>query len=778
MPGSIHHDLRRALLTSGIDHLYRHQVVAWEVATAGRDFVAVTPTASGKSLCFNIPVIDHCIRWPRTRAVYFYPTKALANDQKAALDRLLWHVDEPPTVAVFHGDLDNHERQIVMEDPPNILLATPDILHHQQLPKHDRWRRWWAGLMFVVIDEAHAYRGVFGSHIAHVVRRIRRVAALYDADPQFFAASATIGNPRWHLGELTGRDPVVIDEDGSPQSPRDVAIVSGALDDYGMPVRSTPAEGARLIAAALRAEYSTIGFAQSRRSVERIRRQVGKELHASGHGNLEGSVEGYRAGLSRERRLAIERGLRDGTIKGVIATVALELGIDIGSLDVAVLAGYPGSVMGFRQQAGRAGRRDRPALVVMVASQNPLDQYFAEHPDELLDGRPEDAAIDIMNPYIATGQLGCAAREVSLRRSDAHLYDDRMDGVAQGMCDEDQLRNSAGTFVAVSRTPRPKDVDLRSMGERSYMLFVGDREIGQMDGRYVAREAHPGAIYLHDGDAYRVVHVSHAGHEIHLRPSDEGLLTEPKGERFIELLSSEDEIEALDGHVVVTYGRIHAATSIDEYVELDEYTARARPGSFEVDPPQRTDLYTRGLRLRVSEYVDAMALHGLEHMIRSLAPVTILCDRADLEGHTDHDEEVAYIYDRHHGGVGLTERLIERFDDVLAVVAGQIRACDCEDGCPTCVQSGSCLMENEWLSKAATLRLMAGVPERPRGAVEEKHVQSHRQVALSDAGAVKPGPAPPPASRPKSRQKPQCSYCLKEFRTDGGLRWHKERFGH
>jgi DEAD/DEAH box helicase domain-containing protein len=748
----------------------------------------VTPTASGKSLCFNLPVVDHCIRWPRTRAVYFYQTKALANDQKAALDRLLAHLATPPTVAVFHGDLDHDERQIVLEDPPNILLATPDILHHQQLPKHDRWRRWWAGLMFVVIDEAHAYRGVFGSHIAHVVRRIRRVAGLYGSDPQFFAASATIGNPRWHLGELTGRDPVVIDEDGSPQSQRDVAIVSAPLDDKGVPVRSTPAEGARLIAAALRAEYSTIGFARSRRSVERIRRQVDADLRSSGRADLEGSVEGYRAGLSRVRRLAIERGLRSGSIKGVVATVALELGVDIGSLDVAVLAGYPGSVMGFRQQTGRAGRRDRPALVVMVASQNPLDQYFAEHPDELLDGRPEDAAVDLMNPYIAGGQLGCAARERSLGSEDRSHYGDQMGQVASLMCQHGQLRDSAGTYVAVAATPRPIDVDLRSMGERSYLLLVGDREIGSIEERYVPREAHPGAIYLHDGMAYRVIGVSRTTGEITLKRSDEGVLTEPKGARFIELLSREQERQFLDGAVSVTHGRLFVTTEYDEYVEIDEDTGHLRSGEIPIEPPQHFELRTSGLQLRPGPGVSTTALHGLEHMIRSLAPVTILCDRADLEGHTDPGEWVAYVYDRHEGGVGLSERLMERFDDVLAVVAGKLRACPCAAGCPSCIQSGACLLENDALSKSATLSLLGPVAARPSGQIDER-VRWPTRVASPPSGVVAP-PAADTGSAPMRRAttgqstlrgrrpKPKCPYCLKEFRKESGLQWHREHFNH
>jgi DEAD/DEAH box helicase domain-containing protein len=710
LPSDVHPELAIALASYGISSLYAHQAAVWGLVQRGKDAVVVTPTASGKSLCFNLPVVDRCLKYPLAKALYFYPTKALANDQLTALRDLLSHVDPAPNVAVYHGDLSQEEREAIRTNPPNILLATPDILHHQQLPKHATWAGWWANLQFVVIDEAHAYRGVFGSQVGHVVRRIRRIAAHYGTDPIFIAASATIGNPQEHVSNLVGRSPAVVDSDGARQVARDLVIWEPLIiDSRGQAVAfgKSEAEAGRLFVGALRAGHSTIVFAKSRRSVERILRRSRRALINANEPALAGAIEAYRAGYSRERREAIERGLRHGHVKGVVATNALELGIDIGSLDVAILSTYPGSTMSFRQQAGRAGRQDRPALVLMIASQNPLDQYVASSPETLVAASPEHAVVDLANMRVASGQLGCSARERRLTSDDEPLFGAMLRRLVPSLVEDQILMPVPSGWSAGPNAARPRDISLRSIEGRPYALWAGSRRVGEIDARAVPREAHLGAVYLHDGDAYRVQSVDTAARSIQLAAVDDGVLTEPVADRFIDLLSLNDERPAFGGRARVSLGRMKVSTRVIGYREIDEETGRQRGGITSISP-MRFDLSSVGIRIEPFAGVDPAGLHGVEHLLRGLAPLTILCDRSDLDGHTDAELAggSAYVYDRHEGGVGLAERLYEALDPILEAMADRIANCLCVDGCPACVQSGSCLLENDFLDKAATAQLI------------------------------------------------------------------------
>lgn len=706
-------DVRLALAlaeSKGIRRLYSHQVLAFEATSRGQDVVVVTPTASGKSLCFNLPVLDRALKYPPSRSLYLYPTKALANDQLAALEELVGHLHPAPTAAVFHGDLSQTERNAIRSDPPNILLATPDILHYQQLPKHAEWAGWWRSLHFVVLDEAHAYRGVFGSHIAHLMRRVRRVAESHGARPAFIATTATIGNPVEHVANLIGSTPLLIDADGAPQRGRDIVIWDPlVLDGRGIAKAhaSSEVETARLAEAALRAGLTTITFARSRRMVEKLGRRVARDMQRAGDARLAGSVATYRSGYTKERREEIESGLRDGTVKAVFATNALELGIDIGSLDVAILSSYPGSTMSFRQQAGRAGRRESPALVIQIASQNPLDRYVAEHPDLLTESSPECATTDLTNETIARGQLGCAARELALGGPDAARYGPSFRGFVMSMADEGLLERAGDEWRPTQRTARPSDVSLRSTDGKPFTLFSGGRMIGELEARLVAREAHLGAIYLHDGHAYRVRLVDEPSRSVMLELSRDSVITEPVGERYVDLLKSFDERQILHGQFLATLGRIKSTTRITGYREIDESTGRQRGEVVDIDPV-RSDLRTVGIRLEPYAGVDGRALHGLEHLIGALAPLRILCDRADLDGHTvlDAVPRAAFVFDRHVGGVGLSERLYGVLDEVIQAAGEKVAACPCADGCPACIHSSSCFLENDMLDKAALIGLL------------------------------------------------------------------------
>ncbi len=709
MPDDVHPELPIALSRRGIKQLYRHQAEVWRAVRVGRDVVIVTPTASGKSLSFNLPILDRCLKAPDTRALYFYPTKALANDQLTALEELLSAVEKPPSVAVYHGDLSREEREAIRADPPNLLLATPDILHHQQLPKHGSWARWWEGLRFVVVDEAHAYRGVFGTHVAHLIRRIRRTARKYRADPIFIAASATIGNPKEHVENLIGRPPAVVEGDAASQAGRDVVIWDPLiLDGRGDPVAfgSSESEAAKLLIASVRADLSTIVFARSRRSVERILRRCRRELERAGEPDRARAIEAYRSGYSRERRQEIEGALRAGELKGVVATNALELGVDIGSLDVAVLSTYPGSTMSFRQQAGRAGRRDRPALVVLISSQNPLDQFVASTPDSLVRAPAEQAVVDLANPKIAAAHFGCAAREHPLTPEDHELYGNVLRALTTTLVQGGVVLEAGAGLIPGPRAPRPRDVSLRSIDGRPYGLYFGAARIGEIDARSVAREAHQGAVYLHDGEAYRVESVDPFSRTIQLTEAPPGILTEPIAERYIDLLSMNGDRTVLAGRARLLLGQLKVSTRVVAYREVEEETGRPR-GDVIAISPMRFDLTSVGVRLEPFAGIDPAGMHGVEHLMRALAPLTILCDQSDLDGHTEiNGDGAAYVYDRHEGGVGLSERLFGDFDAVVAAMAERVDACGCDDGCPACVQSGSCLLDNDVLDKGATASLL------------------------------------------------------------------------
>ena len=704
----LHPDLRAALRRKGIEQLYRHQGEAFTLARGGTDVVVTTPTASGKTLCFNLPVIDSVLRDPSVKALYLYPTKALANDQLAALRELLGPLASRVTAEVFTGDTPDDERARIKSRPPNILIANPDILHYQQLADHMSWDRWWKDLRWIVIDEAHTYRGVFGAHVAHVMRRVRRIAEYYGAQPQFLAASATIANPVELLEDLTGRTPILVSEDGSPRAGRDIVVWQPGVKQVtpaGPIYESIEDVTGDLVVAAMLAGKSVIAFARARRTVERIRRDVDRQLVERDHRDLLGVVRSYRAGYEPEVRKEIERGLRAGSIRAVVSTVALELGIDIGSLDVAILSGYPGSTMSFWQQAGRAGRRGKRALVMMVASQNPLDQFLAGNPSRLVGAAHEDAVSDAANPLIASRQLTCAARELTLRRREADLFGDEVlaqtsVAVANGWMVEERRG-----WVPATGHGRPDEVSLRGIDGTSYVLLLYGKTIGQIESRYVPREAHEGAIYLQDGEPFRVKSVDDVQHLIVLEPSRERLLTDPLGHRLVRpgLVRRSKNANGL----AVSLLGVTAIDRITEYVHINEVTKRRIGVPIPLPSPRDATLETVGVRVSAPLGILGSELHAFEHLVRSLGALVVLCDPGDLEGHTETEgSPVAYVYDRNPGGIGLAERLYDRLDEVLEAAAQRVGACECEAGCPACIQSGSCLRRNEALDKLGARHLL------------------------------------------------------------------------
>lgn len=711
MPLWLHPTLRTALQTRGIERLYSHQRESLELARNGTDFVVTTSTASGKTFCFNLPVLNAALEDPSIRALYLYPTKALANDQLAVIHDLMRDHPGRVSAAVFTGDTPKDERERIKSRLPNILIGNLDILHYQQLADHISWERWWSKLQYVVVDEAHVYRGVFGSHVAHVLRRLERIAAHYGAKPQFIAASATIANPVELVGRLIGRDVAHVREDGSPRAPRDIVAwqpAVKAVTPTGPIYESVDNTTVGLVVAGMLAGRSVIAFGRSRRQVERLRRDIELELRNRGRAEMVGQVVSYRAGYDAERRRNIERSLRNGSTKAVVSTVALELGVDIGSLDMPVLAGYPGSVMSFWQQAGRAGRRDRPALVLMVTSQNPLDQYLAANPDRLVGAPVEHAVLDPANSGVAVGQLTCAARELCLRSPEVDAYgEDVFANVALAEASGALIADRRGWYAAPGHG-RPDEVSLRSIDGHPYVLLVNGVPIGEIESRYIPKEAHVGAIYLHDGEAFRVLGIDDLGRTVRLRPSNEGVLTDPFGTRSIAVLRPLKEVRI--GQFDIQLVGLASTDTIDSFVHINEFTKRRNGGIVSLEQPRTVVLDTVGLRIEPWTPIGGSALHAVEHLVRALGTINILCDPSDLEGHTDLDGgPVAYVYDRNPGGIGLAKLIFDRVVEVLAVARERVTDCECRDGCPACIQSGSCLRRNDALDKEGATRALSGV---------------------------------------------------------------------
>jgi DEAD/DEAH box helicase domain-containing protein len=704
--------VRHALGSQGISKLYSHPRGALDLAHEGHDFVVTTRTASGKTLCFNLPVIDAALNDPTTRALYLYPTKALANDQLAGVNALMRTSPGLVRAAVFTGDTPSDAREQIKSRLPNILIANPDIVHYQQLADHVAWARWWSELKFVVLDEAHVYRGVFGSHVAHVMQRLQRIASHYGSAPQVFAASATIANPTELVARLIGRDEVQhVDQDGSPRTSREIIAWSPpikAKTPAGPIYESVDDTTVGLVVAGMLAGRSVIAFARSRRQVERLRRDIERALRERGRLDLVTSVASYRAGYDVDRRRGIEQSLREGATRAVISTVALELGIDIGSLDMAVLDGFPGSLMSFWQQAGRAGRRDRPALVIMVVSQNPLDQYLAEHPDRLIGGAVEHAVLNPANSKVAIGQLTCAGRELALRAQESQTYgDDVFANVPLAVSVGKLIADRRGWHAAPGHG-RPDEVSLRSIDDHPYALLVRNEPVGEIESRYIPKEAHVGAIYLHDGDKYRVQRIDDLERTVRLKPTEEFLLTNPLGVRDVTVR----ECQATKSHGMLTIELVTllATDTIDSYVHINEMTKRRAGGIIALADPRSIELTTMGIRIVPSTQVGGEALHAVEHLLRALGTVNILCDPADLEGHTDVDGgPVAYVYDRNPGGIGLAETLFDRIEHVMEISAERVASCECRHGCPACIHSGNCLRRNDALDKRGAEALLASV---------------------------------------------------------------------
>ncbi len=709
-------ELTRGLASLGIGSLYRHQAEAVALALGGRDVAVVTPTASGKTLCYNLPVIRRCLDDPAARALYLFPIKALEQDQLGAFRELAAACQASVTAEIYDGDTTSHRRGKIRRDPPNVIISNPDMLHLSLLGYHQQWQAFFEGLRFVVLDELHTYRGVFGSHVAHVLRRLFRVAALYGSRPQVIACSATIANPGELAAGLIGRPAQVVDDNGAPDAGRHFLFVN--------PRRlSASTVASRLLAGAVKSGLAAIVFTKARRMTELIHawtvqhdRDLGKVISA------------YRAGYLPEERRAIEQALFSGTLKGVISTSALEMGIDIGSLDVCILVGYPGAVTTTWQRGGRVGRQDRSSLIVLVAQPDALDQYFMKHPRAFFDAGFEPAVIDVGNKPILKAHLTCAAAEIPLTPADAFYAPSA--AVAEVVAElerEGRLLRAVGenAWHAAMRHPQV-EVNIRGIGQAATIFeddpaAPGDRPprvIGSLDGHRVCAEGHPGAIYLHRAAQYEVTRLDLDKRNLWARRVSAAYYTNPLREKDTAVLGVRRSKPVLN--FVARLGDLRVTERVTGY-EKKRIASGERLSVHELDLPPHS-FETVGFWIEIDDFIPrAVAarglnfmggIHAVEHAAIALFPLFSLCERDDVGGismplHPGIGKAAIFVYDGYPGGVGLAEKSFGRIEELLERTLALIQGCECEKGCPACIYSNKCGNGNVPLDKAAAVMILS-----------------------------------------------------------------------
>jgi DEAD/DEAH box helicase domain-containing protein len=719
-PPELHPDVLSALEGLGVERLYSHQAQAIHAAWEGPTIIT-TGTASGKSMCFNLPTLDVLSRDARARALYLYPTKALAQDQARAL--AAFGLTKRVRPAIYDGDTPREARREIRKSA-NVVLTNPDMLHVGILPNHAAWADLFANLAVVVVDEAHVYRGVFGSHVANVLRRLRRIAAAYGTEPRFLLTSATIANPVELAERLTGLEGVgLIEEDGSPAPARRIAVWNPPLTDAGLGTRrSALGEATELLARLVRDGARTICFIKSRKAVELLSRLVKEDLEST-HPELAELVVPYRAGYTSQQRRELEARLTRGELRAVITTDALELGIDIGELDAAVVVTFPGTVASLRQMWGRAGRRGR-GLAVYVAGEDALDQFFARHPEDFLDRPVEAAILDHESALIFRQHLLCAAHEGPLSQDDAEFLGPRWEAHAEHLLSAGALRrrpidSGGGSYVPRRHGRYPAaEVSLRSASPDSYAIV--DVSSGELLGSTEAARAHStvheGAIYLHQGQAYEVSELDLERHRALVAPFSGDWYTQPKRETDTEIVRLLDRREALG--VTLSFGEVSVTDTVLAY-QRRRVSDHASVDLIGLElPPTSFSTQALWFELDAEELGEAIplevllgALHATEHAQIAVLPLIAMCDRWDIGGlstnfHPQTGVPTIFIYDGHPGGIGIARTAFARFEELCADALALIAECPCSGGCPSCVQSPKCGNLNEPLSKAGARLLL------------------------------------------------------------------------
>ena len=718
------------LRTNGVVRPWSHQVATAEHAHAGRDVVVATGTASGKSLGYQLPALSDLVADPLGCVLYLSPTKALGQDQLSSVVSL---VDAVPTLgsvapASYDGDTPGEARAWIRQHS-RWVVTNPDMLHLSLLGRSRQWTRLLRNLRYVVVDECHSYRGVFGSQVALVLRRLDRLARSLGADPTYVLASATTSDAAEAASRLIGRPCVEVTEDGSPQGGRTVALwepalMEGATGENGAPVRvPAGAESAALMAALVAEGARTLTFVRSRAGAENTAlrtRELLSERHGARGRQLAGTIAAYRAGYLAEDRRRLERALATGELTGVASTSALELGVDISGLDAVVSAGFPGTIASFWQQAGRAGRRGQGALVVLVARDDPLDTYLVHHPEALL-GRPVEATVtDPGNPVLLAGQLRCALAEKPMSHREAEEW--RATGVLEDLAARGLVRRRpSGWYPAADDHAPHGEVDIRGSGGGEVVIVDGSdgRVLGTVDSVRARSQVHPGALHIHLGESYVVDDLDLESGLALVHPESPEWTTSAREQVSIDLVRTLETVDA--GPVCAGLAEVEVTSRVVDYLR------RSRGGEIidvtPLDLPENT-LSTRAVfytvtphLLRVAGIEEADwpgALHAAEHAAIGLLPLVATCDRWDIGGvstalHPDTGLPTVFVYDGYHGGAGFAERGFRRLHTWLAATREAIDSCGCAHGCPSCVQSPKCGNGNDPLDKRAAVLLLTEV---------------------------------------------------------------------
>lgn len=710
----------------GMERPWTHQARAMELALAGRSTVIATGTASGKSLGYLAPVLSALLdgtEAPNGRgatALYLAPTKALAADQRRRAAELA-----PPRVraALYDGDTPVEEREWVRQYA-SYVLTNPDMLHRSVLPAHTRWAAFLKALRYVVVDECHTYRGVFGSHVAQVLRRLRRICARYGAEPVFLLASATSAEPGASASRLTGLPVAEVTDDASPRGDLVFALweppLTELVGEQGAPVRRTAtAEAADLLTDLVTEATRTVVFVRSRRGAEVVALQTQERL-AEIDRRLPGRVAAYRGGYLAEERRALERDLHSGRLLGVASTSALELGMDVSGLDAVLLAGYPGTRASLWQQAGRAGRAGQGALAVLIARDDPLDTYLVHHPEALFQRPVESTVLDPDNPHVLAPHLCAAAAELPLGPADLELFGPSAEPLLHQLERRGLLRRRAGGAWYWTRRERAADaVDIRGGGGAPVQIVEADtgRLLGTVDAAASHATVHTGAVHLHQGRSYLVRDLDLEGSVALVEEANPPYTTVARDTTAITVLGTDTTVKW--GDALLTYGSVEVVNQVVSFLRRKIATGEVL-GETRLDLPPRT-LRTRAVWWSVTEdqLIEADitpeqlpgAAHAAEHASIGLLPLFATCDRWDIGGvsvplHPDTGLPTVFVYDGHSGGAGFAERGFQRAGEWLTATREAIAACECERGCPSCIQSPKCGNGNDPLDKAAAVRLL------------------------------------------------------------------------
>jgi len=701
MPEGIHPSILEALRAKNIDTLYLHQEEAFRRIRAGEHAVVVTPTASGKTLCYNLPILQRLLENPEARALYLFPTKALSQDQQSELNEVVLSDKLPVKICTYDGDTPQSLRTAARRSG-RIIISNPDMLHTGILPNHPKWIHFFTSLEYIVIDELHTYRGVFGSHMTNLIRRIKRIARFYGADPQFICSSATIGNPK-ELAENILEKPVsLIDKNGAPSGEKHFILYNPPLVDRVQGIRKGTVNVSTDIAVKLLKEgIKTIIFAKSRIRSELIASYIKKRLANVYTDNSRIQVETYRGGYLPGERRSIEQGLRNGSIHGIVSTNALELGIDIGSLDAAILAGYPGTIASSLQQAGRAGRRNSLSVAILAASSSPTDQYIVRHPEYFFGSSPESARIDPDNIFILMDHIKCAVFELPFREDEQFCISDKE--LLSYLEENGTVRHTGGAWYWSDRSYPAEQISLRTAAPDNVVIVDTTKGrnavIGEMDRSSAKELLFDHAVYIHRQNQYFVTSLDLENNRCYAEETNVNFYTDAIVKRDIHILEQDENKEHL--HAKILIGDVLVRSQVTKYKKI-RYHTHENVGYGDIFLPE-DEMHTRSIVLyfpgttyagrilsKRSPEMQKIIIQKIANLLHVIIPIFLLCERRDI-GLADRIRDpflqfpAIYVYDNYPGGIGIAEGCPDRLQQILESALEMITACPCEDGCPSCI---------------------------------------------------------------------------------------------